>query len=70
MNTAAQPPEGANKAPPAETKTRVELAREYYEQGRWTSLWTLKKKAKYSWQELGFTDKEATRIKLKKPDFI
>lgn len=64
---------------------RVEKAREYYELATqppadnikrsdrsswWGQLWLIKQKAKYSWANLGFTDKEAARIKLNKPDWV
>lgn len=49
---------------------RVTRAREFFEQRRWRELWQLKQTAKYSWKNLGFTDREAERIKLNKPDWL
>lgn len=49
---------------------RVTRAREFFEQRRWRELWQLKQQAKYSWAKLGFTSREADRIKLNKPDWL
>jgi hypothetical protein len=62
---AEQPEEFAS-----DPKDRVTQAREFFEARRWGQLWLLKKKAKYGWDKLGFTNKEAERIKLNKPDWV
>lgn len=63
---------------------RVVKAREFYNlatqpsdvmtradrQSAWGQLWLIKKRAKYSWANLGFSDREAERIKLNKPDWV
>lgn len=64
---------------------RVEKAREFFEFATqppndtvlrrdrtqaWGQLWLIKQKAKYGWDKLGFTDAEARRIKLNKPDWV
>ena len=67
------------------TANRVEKAREFYNfatqppadnitradrQSAWGQLWLIKKRAKYSWENLGFNSREAERIKLNKPDWV
>lgn len=61
---------------------RVEKARQFFEaatdmektkgdrESNWGQLWLLKLKAKYGWDKLGFTDREAERIKTNKPDWV
>lgn len=71
--------------PSVTSLNRVEKAREFYDfatqpladhitradrQSAWGQLWLIKQKAKYSWQNLGFTNKEAERIKTNKPDWV
>lgn len=51
-------------------QTRVDRARYFFENRRWGDLWQLKQHAKYGWDKLGFTSKEADRIKINKPDWI
>ncbi len=55
---------------PDEKATRVTNARKFFEERRWRELWQLKQQAKYSWENLGFTSKEAERIKINKPDWL
>lgn len=67
------------------TLNRVEKAREFYDfatqpqadnvtradrGSAWGQLWLIKKRAKYSWKNLGFTPREEERIKLNKPDWV
>lgn len=68
--------------PTVTATNRVEKARQFYNEATdinrsksdrnssWGQLWLLKKKAKYGWDNLGFTNKEAERIKLNKPDWV
>jgi hypothetical protein len=61
---------------------RVEKARQFFDEAinyertpadrksSWGQLWLLKLKAKYGWDKLGFSDKEAERIKTNKPDWV
>lgn len=64
---------------------RVEKAREFYELATqppsdnitradrsswWGQIWLIKKKAKYSWANLGFNARETERIKLNRPDWV
>ena len=59
-----------------ESETREQKARRYFEQAikgnksDWTALWLLKKTAKKSWEQLGFTAKEIERIHTNKPDHV
>lgn len=53
-----------------EKADRITQARELFEARRWGSLWQLKQKARYGWDKLGFTEREAERIKLNKPDWV
>lgn len=50
--------------------TRITDARKFFDERRWRELWQLKMKAKYGWDKLGFTSKEAERIKINKPDWL
>ncbi len=67
------------------TLNRVEKAREFYDfatqpaadnvtradrGSAWSQLWIIKRKAKYSWENLGFNARETERIKLNKPDWV
>jgi hypothetical protein len=68
--------------PTVTADNRVEKSRQFYNeatdinrpsrerQSSWGQLWLLKQKAKYGWDKLGFTDKEAARIKTNKPDWV
>lgn len=64
---------------------RVEKAREFFDfatqppadhilksdrASAWGQLWLIKKRAKYSWANLGFSGREEERIKLNKPDWV
>lgn len=54
---------------------RVEVARQLYQRAlndktQWAPLWEHKRKAKYSWTNLGFTAEEEKKILVNKPDFI
>lgn len=57
-------------------ETREQKARRYFDlatkgnKSEWTSLWLLKKQAKKSWEQLGFTKKEEERIITNKPDHV
>lgn len=69
--------------PSVNATNRVEKARQFYTEATdtenrsradrdssWGQLWLLKQKAKYGWDKLGFTDREAQRIKTNKPDWV
>lgn len=60
---------------PSQPKNRVEIARELYQRAlndktQWAALWLHKRKAKYSWDNLGFTKDEEKKIVANKPDHI
>lgn len=68
--------------PTVTTANRVEKARQFFNEATdperpkpernssWGQLWLLKLKAKYGWDSLGFSAKEAERIKLNRPDWV
>lgn len=58
------------KAPPREpyTGSRIQQARAMYEAQDWVTLNTLKRRARMSWEKLGFTTIEITQIKLHSGD--
>ncbi len=70
------------ETPPLETLTeqpkkiveadmsREEKARHYFDTRQWTQLWLLKKQAKKSFIQLGFTKKEEERANTNKPDHV
>lgn len=60
----------AQTAAEQEAATRLTNARKYFDERQWRELWQLKQQAKYGWDKLGFTDKEAERIKINKPDWL
>lgn len=62
---------------PVAEMNREEKARHHFmtatvnkDKSGWTALWLLKKQAKKSFQQLGFTDKEVERINTNKPDHV
>lgn len=60
---------------PEPTGTRAEVARVLFDRAikdksQWGVLWQHKQKAKKSWEQLGFTKKEAERIQVNKPDWV
>lgn len=59
----------------SKSPNRVEVARQLYQRAlndktQWAPLWEHKRKAKYSWTNLGFTAEEEKKILANKPDFI
>lgn len=57
------------------TGTRAQVARVLFDRAvkdksQWGVLWQHKQKAKKSWEQLGFTKKEAERIQVNKPDWV